>query len=230
MKTIHFFLDFDGTIAADDVVDLVLERFADKAWKDVEKEWLAGRIGSRECLSRQIKLVQATPQELWSTVSKVKLDPYFVSFLKKAEELGVLVTIVSDGFDVFIEQVLKNNLQEKPGLLKGLPIYSNKLQKTKSGFEVIFGTEAPCVHGCANCKALLIKKITSVDDHIFFVGDGFSDRYAAEQAHLTFAKGKLLDHCRENAIDHIAYKDFKKVEEWLAENHPLLKKTRFVRS
>ncbi len=219
MKTIHFFLDFDGTISATDVVDEVLDRFADKAWKDVEKEWLAGRIGSRECLSRQIGLVKATPEELRSVVAKVKLDPHFVSFLKKAEELGVLVTIVSDGFDVFIEQVLKSNLQEKPGLLKALPIYSNKLRKTASGFEVVFGTEAVCVHGCANCKALLIKKMTSHDDHVFFVGDGFSDRYATERAHLTFAKGKLLDFCRENAIDHIAYKDFKKVEEWLVENH-----------
>ena len=75
-----------------------------------------------------------------------------------------------------------------------------------------------------------MKKMTSHDDHVFFVGDGLSDRYAAAQAHLTFAKGKLLDHCREKNIDHIAYHDFKKVEEWLVENHPLLKKTRFVRS
>ncbi len=229
MKTIHFFLDFDGTIAIADVVDLVLDRFADKAWKDVEKEWLAGQIGSRECLSRQIALIQATPEELRSVVSNVKLDPHFVPFLKTAEELGVLVTIVSDGFDVFIEQVLKNNLQETPALLKALPIYSNKLHKNGAGFEAIFHAETPCVHGCANCKALLIKKMTSHDDHVFFVGDGFSDRYAAQQAHLTFAKGKLLDYCRENNIDHIAYKDFQKVQEWLIENHPLLKKTRFVR-
>jgi 2,3-diketo-5-methylthio-1-phosphopentane phosphatase len=230
MKTIHFFLDFDGTIAQADVVDLVLDRFAGGAWKDAEKEWLAGRIGSRECLSRQIKLIQATPEELRQEISKVKLDPHFVPFIKKAEELGVLVTIVSDGFDVFIEQVLKNNLHEKPGFLKALPIYSNKLRKTASGFEAVFRTETPCVHGCANCKALVMKNLTSRDDHVFFVGDGFSDCYAAQQAHLTFAKDKLLDYCRENAIDHIAYKDFKKVENWLVENHSLLKKTRIARS
>ena len=219
MKTVHFFLDFDGTITVDDVVDLVLDRFANKTWRDAEKEWLAGRIGSRECLSRQIELIHATSEELRSAVSKVKLDPYFVSFLKKAEELGVFVTIVSDGFDVFIEQVLKNNLQEKAGFLNTLPIHSNKLRKAASGYKVIFGTKTPCVHGCANCKALLIKKTASRDDHVFFVGDGFSDRYAAEVAHLTFAKGKLLDYCLENAMDHIAYKDFKDVEEWLVENH-----------
>ena len=230
MKTIHFFLDFDGTIAAADVVDTVLERFADKEWKNVEKEWQEGRIGSRECLSRQVRLIKATPEEIRDEVSKVKLDPYFLSFLKTAEELGVLVTIVSDGFDVFIEQVLKNNLTETPALIKAVPIYSNKFRKTASGFEAGFATETPCPHGCANCKALLIKKMTSHDDHVFFVGDGLSDRYAAQQSHLTFAKGKLLEFCKEQNIDHIAYNDFKKVQEWLMENHSLLKKTRFVRS
>ena len=230
MKTIHFFLDFDGTVSSADVVDVVLERFADKAWKDVEKEWQEGRIGSRECLSRQIRLIRATPEDLREEVSRVKLDPYFVSFLKTAEELGVLVTIVSDGFDVFIEQVLKNNLQETPALIKAVPIYSNKLIKTAEGYEAVFLTDPPCVHGCANCKAALIKRMTSPDDHIFFVGDGLSDRYAAQQSHLTFAKGKLSDFCKKNGIDHITYNDFKKVQEWLLENHPLLKKTRFARS
>ena len=224
MKTIHFFLDFDGTIASSDVVDVVLDCFADKSWKDVEKEWQDGRIGSRECLSRQIQLIKASPEEIYSEVSKVKLDPYFISFLKTAEELGVLVTIVSDGFDVFIEQVLKNNLPETPALIKAIPIYSNKLKKTSKGFEAGFVSETPCEHGCANCKSLLIKKMTSQDDHIFFVGDGLSDRYAAQQSHLTFAKGKLLDFCRENNIDCIAYNDFKKVQEWLLENHSLLRK------
>jgi 2-hydroxy-3-keto-5-methylthiopentenyl-1-phosphate phosphatase len=35
MGPIRFFLDFDGTIAQNDVVDLILERFADKGWKKI---------------------------------------------------------------------------------------------------------------------------------------------------------------------------------------------------
>ena len=229
MRTIHFFLDFDGTITTTDVVDRVLERFADERWKDVEKEWATGKIGSRECLSRQMEMVVATPQQISDEISQVKLDRHFVPFLKKAEDLGVLVTIVSDGFDLFIEQVLKQNLQSEPAILKGLPIFSNRLERTARGFRAEFAT-AVCPHGCANCKQALIKKMTSVDDHVFFVGDGFSDRFAARQAHLTFAKGTLLTYCRENQLDHIPYKDFGKIEQWLGENHPMLKKTRVVRA
>ena len=224
MKTIHFFLDFDGTISTSDVVDLVLERFADKEWKKIEKEWVDGKIGSRECLARQMDLVRATPEDLHSVVSHVKLDEHFLSFLKKAEELGVLITIVSDGFDLIIEQVLKQNLQTKPVIVKGLPIFSNKLVKTAEGFKAVFPTETACEHGCANCKQAVMKKMSSPGDHVFFVGDGLSDRFAAKQAHMTFAKGKLLSYCQENKIDHIPFKDFGKIQQWLEENNALLRK------
>ncbi len=46
--------DFDGTITLKDSTDLLLDRFADPAWLDIEKEWLLGKIGSRECLERQL--------------------------------------------------------------------------------------------------------------------------------------------------------------------------------
>ncbi len=228
MKTLHFFLDFDGTIATTDVVDMVLEKFADKKWRDVEREWQSGKIGSRECLTRQVELLKAEPGQIAELVSGVSLDPYFVPFIQKAEELGVLVTIVSDGFDLFIEQTLKKNLGPSSGYLKALPIFSNRLQpKPGGGFEVVFPSGPVCEHGCANCKEALIKRLISLDDQVLFVGDGLSDRYAAKIAHVTFAKAKLLDYCRDNSIDCIPYENFKKIKEWLTDNHAFLKKASF---
>ena len=224
VRRMRFFLDFDGTISTQDVVDVVLERFADKRWKEVEKEWAGGLIGSRECLSRQIAMIRATPEEIDSVLSSVKLDPYFVPFLKKARQWSIPVAIVSDGFDLFIERVLKQNLGEETGVLKGIPVFSNKLKKTAAGFQPFFTAETPCEHGCANCKEALIRKMSSPDAEIFFAGDGFSDRFAARAAHLTFAKGKLLTYCRENGIPHVAYENFKKIEETMAQNHALLRK------
>jgi 2-hydroxy-3-keto-5-methylthiopentenyl-1-phosphate phosphatase len=57
-------VDFDGTIAPTDTTDLLLERFAEPEWHSIEDDWKAGRIGSRECLVRQIDLVRATPTEM----------------------------------------------------------------------------------------------------------------------------------------------------------------------
>jgi 2-hydroxy-3-keto-5-methylthiopentenyl-1-phosphate phosphatase len=225
MRNIHFFLDFDGTISSGDVVDLVLERFADPSWKEIEEEWARGKIGSRECLSRQMALVRATPDELRETVSHIGLDPHFLDFVKKADDYGVALTIVSDGFDLLIEQVLRQNLEGKTGLIKGIPVHSNRLKATAKGFEAVFPSPE-CAHGCANCKQVLVKNLSSVDDNVFFVGDGLSDRYAARVVHLTFAKGKLLDYCKEKDIECIAYQDFGKVAQWLEDNHSFLRKVR----
>jgi len=53
------FFDFDGTIAPVDTTDLLLERFAAPDWRQIEDDWKAGRIGSRECLVRRIDPVLA---------------------------------------------------------------------------------------------------------------------------------------------------------------------------
>ncbi len=50
---INILLDFDGTISLHDTTDVILAAFADPQWHDVEREWIAGRIGSRACMSRQ---------------------------------------------------------------------------------------------------------------------------------------------------------------------------------
>lgn len=44
----HIVCDFDGTISRADVIDNVLQRFADPSWEGIEQEWLDGHIGSRE--------------------------------------------------------------------------------------------------------------------------------------------------------------------------------------
>ena len=74
------FVDFDGTIAPVDTTDLLLERFAAPAWRDIEEEWKAGRIGSRECMVRQIDLVRATPAEMDAFIGAVEIDRGFAGF------------------------------------------------------------------------------------------------------------------------------------------------------
>jgi 2-hydroxy-3-keto-5-methylthiopentenyl-1-phosphate phosphatase len=50
----HFAVDFDGTVSLTDTTDHLLDRFSGPEWLEVEQDWVAGRIGSRECLARQI--------------------------------------------------------------------------------------------------------------------------------------------------------------------------------
>ena len=214
---LHFFLDFDGTITTEDVVDRILEKFADSNWKTIEADWVSGKIGSRECLEKQVGCLKGTPDEIREELQQISVDPGFVAFLQSAQRLAVPVTIVSDGFDFFIQEILKEILRDIPNLLKAVPIYSNALQFDEGKWKPSFPHDVMCHHGCANCKPVIMKKLASRVDTVIVVGDGLSDRYAAKKANLTFAKARLLDVCRENHYPHRRFSDFGDIQKWLEE-------------
>lgn len=216
-NNLRFFIDFDGTVTTQDAVDLVLERFASQEWKEIEKDWAKGKIGSRECLTRQMALVSATRAQFLELAGSIPVDPGFVSFLRTLKSFSIPAVIVSDGFDVLIQSVLQRVLREEPALLKALPVYSNRLSwvsdnKVKPFF---LTSSSACVHGCANCKVRVMEKIKSDKDQVIFVGDGLSDRFAAAESQLVFAKKSLLDFCQQQKIVHKAYEGFREIEDWV---------------
>src|ERR1700722_6879460 len=99
-------IDFDGTVTLGDTTDRMLDRFADPKWREVEAEWVAGRIGSRECLEQQAAMLSASPDEIDAMLDAVETDLGFPRFVKEAQALGATTKIVSDGFDRFIEPIL----------------------------------------------------------------------------------------------------------------------------
>src|SRR5512146_1819406 len=93
------FSDFDGTITQVDVTDLVLTQLAHPSWREVEQEWARGQIGSRECLERQMALVDASAQEFNALVDSVPIDPHFGKVYKVVQRHELPFFVVSDGFD-----------------------------------------------------------------------------------------------------------------------------------
>ena len=211
----QFFIDFDGTITKKDVVDLILEHFASSDWRKVEQEWVDGKIGSRECLRRQIALVKVTREQLKKLDDHIEVDPAFFPFLKSAQNLGVPVTIVSDGFRIMIEQILRHASKNADQRWELMPVFSNQLEWRGSKVEARFPDGPVCEHGCANCKPRVIASRRLPGKQVIFVGDGHSDRFAAQAADLTFAKNKLLKFCEEKNLTHKKYSNFKEIEEWM---------------
>jgi len=214
---LRFFIDFDGTVTTQDAVDLVLERFASEDWKPVEKEWAKGKIGSRECLTRQMALVSATRGQILDLAGAIAVDSGFVPFLKTLKALSIPAVIVSDGFQVIIQAVLQKALREEPAILKNLPVYSNRLswvseRKVRPFF---LSAASACAHGCANCKVRVIEKIGSEKEKTIFIGDGLSDRFAAAASDLVFAKKSLLQFCQEKNIPYKSYENFREIKDWV---------------
>jgi 2,3-diketo-5-methylthio-1-phosphopentane phosphatase len=194
-------LDFDGTISETDTTDLLLERFAEPAWHDIEEEWKAGRIGSRECMVRQIDLVRATPAEMDAFIGTIRIDPAFGGFVQRFRQLGHNLVVVSDGLDRTIRTVLDRADID-------LPYFANHLQwRGHDRWRLTFPyAKATCSTLAGNCKCSLAESQPRV--HTIMVGDGRSDFCVAGRADLVLAKGSLLTHCRANDLPHYGFETF----------------------
>ncbi|HWB44389.1 MAG TPA: MtnX-like HAD-IB family phosphatase [Hyphomicrobiaceae bacterium] len=213
----HVFVDFDGTISPVDTTDLLLERFGEPAWRDIEDDWKAGRIGSRECLVRQIDLVRATPSQVDELISGIEIDPAFYGFVDHCRRLGHSVTVVSDGLDRTVRTVLeRNNIN--------VPFYANKLQwRGDDRWRLTFPyARSDCATLSGNCKCRFAegqrRKLQIV------IGDGRSDFCIAERVDLVLAKGALVKHCRKAGLPHYTFSHFGEASEllsgWLEQRIP----------
>ncbi len=211
----HVFVDFDGTIAPVDTTDLLLERFADPKWQQIEEEWKSGLIGSRECLVRQIDLVRATPEEMDDFVSRIDIDPGFGAFVDRCKAEGFAVTVVSDGLDRTVRSVLR-----RAGF--DLPYFANHLAWLGDDrWRLTFPhARDNCRPLSGNCKCQFAD--AAAGQVRIVVGDGRSDYCVAERAELVLAKSSLVRHCRDNDLPHLAFSAFDEatglLARWLEEH------------
>ena len=211
------FCDFDGTITREDVTDQILTQLAHPSWREVEQEWMCGAIGSRECLERQMALVETSAEELHALIDAVPLDPHFAAFYRFTQKRRMELYVVSDGFDYVIRRVLKHTGVNGP-LRNGTHLFASALRLEGRRLVPSFPhSEEPCEHGCATCKAAVMRRIRGGHRPVVFVGDGLSDRFALEEADLIFAKRQLLAYCREHGIACHAFETFAEVQAALEE-------------
>ena len=202
-------VDFDGTIATVDTTDLLLERFAAPAWQDVEEDWKAGRIGSRECMLRQIALVRATPQQLDAFVEDIEIDPAFPGFVAMCRSRGLGITVVSDGIDRTVGATLKHH-----GL--DLPFRANHLEWLgEDRWRLTFPHgRGGCRALAGNCKCQFAAAPTGTIRVV--VGDGRSDFCVASEAELVLAKGALAQHAAAQGLPHFPISSFAEATPLLA--------------
>lgn len=193
--------DFDGTIARFDVIDAMLEKFADPAWETVEREWLDGKITARECMERQIRMIDAQPSALDAFLATIPLTDGFAEFTRYCGANGLDLLVVSDGADYAIKRILSNNG------LGDLPVIANRLRfNGDSGCRLDFPYGVPGC-GAGVCKCAVAK---AGGGKILLIGDGHSDICLAGVAAFVLAKKNktLHRHCVKNHLPHAVYDDF----------------------
>ncbi len=190
-------LDFDGTIAIEDTTDLLLERFAEPGWRDIEAEWEAQLIGSRECMSRQVDLVRASEADIEDFIDGIHVDTGFIPFVEACSAARFEIRVVSDGLDRIVRGVVA-----RTGI--DLPIAANRLEHLGEGrWRLGFPhANSNCASASGNCKCA--QAASAIRGPRIVVGDGRSDFCAANGADYVFAKGRLQTYCRDAGIAHAA--------------------------
>ncbi|WP_246681475.1 MtnX-like HAD-IB family phosphatase [Candidatus Tokpelaia sp.] len=195
------FIDFDGTICHSDVTDMLLQQFAPPEWEKVEADWLAGKIGARECLARQISLLKVTPARLRACLDSVTIDADFEPFIALLRQDFVPAAIVSDGLDYGIHHILRAHG------LDNIAVFSNHLVYCGSGrWRLDFPYKnKTCPAGHCKCRRFDTVPKSGLT---VYIGDGASDFCPVSKADIVFAKGKLADFCKKQRINHIEISNF----------------------
>jgi len=195
--------DFDGTIARLDVSDEVMRRHAllDE-WAPLEAAYLSGAIGSRTLLTEQAALLHGDPGPIAGMAASAELDPGFRPFVDELRALGVAVEVISDGFGFFVRPSL-----ERLGL-GDLPVFTARTTFRADSVAIAFPDGHPACLVCGTCKRERILVHQRAGRYTVFVGDGFSDLYAAGHADLVFAKDHLEAICADRGWPYRPWSTF----------------------
>ena len=204
MQTL-LFCDFDGTISRRDIGYSLFHHFSGGRNDALLPDWKAGRISSREVLTREAAMVSATKSEIMSFLEQFEIDPGFSAFVAQCRKNRIEPVILSDGLDFYIKYVLQRNQ------LDGLQVVSNVGHFTADGLEIEFPRVNKACRRCGNCKGEILEEFraqASGEVRTVFIGDGYSDTCAARVADRLFAKKDLAVYCRDQNIAYTTFDTF----------------------
>lgn len=196
-------IDFDGTACLQDVSEELLIVSGDPGWPELDDAVDRGEIGLREAAGRQSAMLSGSREEMLAyALEHAELDPTFPPFVAWAEERGLPLALVSDGFAFYIGPIL-----EAAGL-GHLEVVTNELVFDGRGPELRHPNGHPECVGCGTCKMLAVRRFQASHGPVAFVGEGQSDRYGALYADVVFAKLGLVKICEADGVPYRPWETF----------------------
>lgn len=188
-------VDFDGTIATVDVTVEVVHAFVPLGQ---DGEWPAA-VRGRGSRAVQEQIVRRLPQDrerLLAFALRHEVDPGAAPLVEAAQSAGWQVEVVSDGLGYYVPAML-----ERAGITA--PARCADLVDRDGELELVTPWRSRQVTrctGCATCKVDAVEEHHAAGRRVVLVGDGRSDRVAAEDADVVYATGLLAEHCAERGI------------------------------
>lgn len=206
----HIYCDFDATVTVNDVWDNLFKRFGDPNAFKVWEKFNTGEYKASQCIAEACATVKNANQEEMDAMFKAEpLRGGFLELVKFCSDSDIKLTIVSDGFSLYIEPILKHHEIN-------IPYYANDLRLTEAGtLSVEFRNSRESCRNCGACKCGTIMTTSADEDTIVYIGDGYSDHCPVEIADVVFARNMLTRFCSKQGIPHHPFEDFFTIQEIL---------------
>ncbi len=207
----HIFIDFDGTITQKDTLQMVLDRFAPANWWYIENDVIAGKRTDSEALQAEFDLVEADWDEVMRFLDdEVVIDPDFSSFVDYCSTNRLPLTILSGGFEEFIERILNNHIPQRR-----ISFIANHIEIRNKRWKVIPNAGMKINGLCNHCKSYHLQQAKNFGKRVIYIGDGTTDRCPALRADIIFAKHHLADYLSAEKIAYYPFTGFADIRRQL---------------
>ena len=198
-------VDWDGTVTVEDTLILALREFGDwEVYLDAAAALKRGEITLHEEIRRDAETITRPIEEVteW-LVANLELRPGLHELAKAHRP-----TIVSSNFRQLIEPIL-----DREGL--ELEVRANEVAWHPDGWRATFRNGDACGICGEPCKRA---DVTSADaiGMLVYVGDGYSDRCAAQAADRIFARDGLARYLAARGVTFEPFDDLRDVARSLA--------------
>ena len=205
MTKLHIFSDFDGTITEKDTLIFLTTNLGGgpEMIAAIGRLIREDKISLREGIAAEMRSIRRPFAEAVKLLrEQVRIDAGFVPLARWCEEQGIPLTVLSAGFHQFIDLFLPRDQFPQ------LEILANNIRPNEEiGWQCEFRDQTPWGHD----KSLALQEARKRGEYVIFIGDGLSDRGAAEEADEVFAKHSLADYCRERGINCHEYQTFEEI-------------------
>lgn len=194
--------DFDDTITVGNVSTMIREAFAAPEWREMEKEFYAGKYTVEQSNVRQFALVRASRDEIDELLgARVEVRPGFVEFVRYCESEDIRFVVVSSGLDLYVEPTMS-----RMGL-GHVEAHSAATAFTHDGVRVSYTgpNGGPIANGFKDSFARHFK---SQGYTTFYIGDGLSDVGPAGHADHVVARSWLESDYQARGLPYHPFRDF----------------------
>ena len=202
-------VDFDDTAAAQNVAELLLNRFGDPTWTDVRERFRQGELSLKdyqEITFRQMSADKATMQAY--VRENACFRDHFGELAAYCAAHAIPMCILSQGLDFYIQALLDGS-----GFPK-IPVHAVRAEFDENGGRIVgyaYDFAYPDAPELGNSKALMVRRFQEQGYHVFFAGDGRSDFEAGEVADTVFAHRQMAQMCDDAGVPYTAFTDFRPV-------------------